>query len=106
MSRTNSPMGLCSEATKFLEQNEVKPEQCPHCNQLISSSITARQIGEYEGYWDVKYSLLRYKLKDGRTADEYLQLTEFSGGPVMFLGLQISDGTKIEWEDWEIQAYI
>ena len=109
MGRSNQPMGLCSDAVSFLEKEKVTPESCPYCNRPFSPKSfpsTIEEIGEYEGYFDEKFPLLRYFLKDGRHADEYLQTVEYSGGPVMFLGLQVSDGTKFEWEDWEIQGYI
>ena len=62
MGRSNQPMGLCSDAVSFLEKEKVTPESCPYCNRPFSPKSfpsTIEEIGEYEGYFDEKFPLLR-----------------------------------------------
>jgi hypothetical protein len=58
-------------------------------------------VGEYTGFND--YPLHRHQLKDGRTADEFLQAISWSSGPMFFLGLRVSDGTEFAWSEEEIE---
>jgi hypothetical protein len=52
--------------------------------------------------YDQEYSLFRWRLTDGQVADEFHQVTEWSSGPVMFLGLRIGE-IVLEWSDEEIR---
>jgi hypothetical protein len=49
-----------------------------------------------------EYSLIRYYLPDGRTADEFLQADPWSSGPCFFLGLRVSDGQEFLWPQEDI----
>jgi hypothetical protein len=49
--------------------------------------------------FDQQYPLHRHLLRDGRLADEFLQASPWDCGPMFFLGLQVSDGTRFEWSE-------
>jgi hypothetical protein len=55
--------------------------------------------------FDQEYHLYRHALKDGRTADEFLQVAPWSSGPMFFIGLKVSDGVEFIWTEEEIASY-
>lgn len=96
--RMDQPQGLPRSAVEFLREYEVPPPYCDCCGRPFARDIT--EIGTYEGFDE--HGLYRYKLKDGRTADEFLQASHWSSGPMFFVGLKVSDGTIFKWGDDEI----
>ena len=96
--------GLPAMALFFLEQHELQPEPrvCPTCNR---PNLPERQVvGHYTGMFEDSYPLHRYKLKDGRTADEFLQASPWSSGPVHFIGLRISSGEEFLHSEEDIRG--
>jgi hypothetical protein len=91
--------GLAPEALKFLDENRRPPCTCPACGHVTAAYIEA--IDEYTGMFGDSYPLHRYQLKHGKTADEFLQVADWSSGAVHFLGLRLEDGTEITWGNWE-----
>ena len=100
--RTDQPQGLPVSAEVFLDEQEVRPDCCPTCKRPFPPTLEA--IGDYEGF--DTYPLHRHQLKDGRTADEFLQASPWSSGPLLFLGLRVSDGTEFTWTDDEIDERV
>lgn len=96
--RCDSFMGLPGSAISFLNQHETVPEPCPCCKRGYPPQL--EKIGSCNGYDE--YVLFRHFLNDGKTADEFLQVIHFDSGPVIFLGLKVSDGSVIEWSKEEI----
>jgi len=47
--------------------------------------------------------LRRYDLTDGRTADEFVQEEIWSSGPMVWLGLKVSDGTMFKHPEEDIR---
>ncbi len=99
MSRSDQPIGITSEARNWLKNNEIRGEVCPTC--WHPHPVSLEKIGTYSGYNE--YSLYRHKLTNGHYADEFLQCTPWSSGPVFFLGLRVSDGTEFTWTEDEIE---
>lgn len=102
MSRSDQYIGMTEAATKFLQENEVVEEPCPHCQRPYP--VIRKEIATYSGMFGEDYSLYRHELKDGRTADEFLQAEPWSSGPMFFIGLKVSDGTEFLWPDKEIDT--
>lgn len=98
--REDQFMGLPPAADAFLKEHEVPEVCCPSCARPFPRNY--EQVGEYHGMFETAYPLHRHVLKDGRTADEFLQAAPWSSGPVHFLGLRVSDGTEFTWTDDEI----
>jgi hypothetical protein len=98
--RCDQFMGLPKEARDFLERYQEVPDPCPHCNRPFLPKI--EEIGTYFGMFSDEYPLSRHFLKNGCTADEFLQASPWSSGPVHFLGLKVSDGTVFEWAQEDI----
>jgi hypothetical protein len=96
--------GHCPAAQAFLEQNEVQPKICLHCKRPLP--YKRKQVDTFFGMFDEEYPLWQRELKDGRTADEFLQAAPWSSGPVHFLGLQVSDGTVFEWTEEEMEEWL
>ncbi len=94
--RCDQFMGLSGSALEFLGEWELK---CCTCQQSLPGK---RTIGHYVGMFDNEYPLVRYILRDGRAADEFLQTASWSSGPMFFLGLRVSDGTEYVWTQEEI----
>lgn len=97
--RCDQPHGLPPAADAFLTEYEVEPVCCEACKRPFPHQLEV--IGQYEGYNE--YPLYRHQLKNGRTADEFLQEIVCSSGPMFFLGLRVSDGTEIAWSEEEIE---
>jgi hypothetical protein len=92
--------GLPLAATEFLREHEIVPEPCPTCHRPHPPQLDA--VGSFSGMFDDVYSLHRHYLKDGRTADEFLQAAPWSSGPVHFIGLQVSSGETFVHSDEDI----
>jgi len=97
--RCDQPQGLPPAADAFLAEFEVPPVCCETCKRPFPRQLEV--VGEYTGFND--YPLHRHQLKDGRTADEFLQAVPWSSGPMFFLGLRVSDGTEFAWSEEEIE---
>ena len=102
--RCDQPMGLTREAKRFLGEY-MTDERCPTCGHR--KFPTPEVIGTYDGLGGQDYPLNRYVLKEGH-ADEYLQTSPWSSGPIFFIGLRIYNqyGTlegTIEWTEQEIE---
>lgn len=95
--RCSQPQGLPVEAIEFLDKNAVKINQCQHCHR--HDGYQKEAIGTH-GMFD-ELSLYRYTLSDGRTADEYIQHTVWSSGPMEWLGLRWGSAT-FEWTKEEL----
>lgn len=90
--RCSQPYGLPLDAQLFLEKNE-SVVRCEHCNSILK--YDREVLGNCGMFDDVP--ILRYNLKDGRTADEFLQYSPWSSGPMLFFALVVSDGTVFRW---------
>lgn len=101
--RMDQPQGLPPEAHSFLATNEIEPKVCPHCKRPYP--LERGVIGSYEGMFGTEYPLHKRVLKDGRIAEEFLQATIWSSGPMFFLGLKMSNGTVFEWSDEELEQF-
>lgn len=88
--------GLPKHALEFLEEWR---KRCGCCGQFLPSPLT---VGHYVGMFEDEYSLTQYCLRDGRTADEFLQAEPWSSGPMFFLGLKVSDGQEFLWTQEDI----
>lgn len=102
--RMDQPQGLPPIAEKFLRDWEVVPNPCRCCDRPFPPDVEI--IGHYYGSLDVKYPLYRHKLKNGSYADEFLQTTELSSGPMFFLGLRCEHGSGFKWSLEEIKERI
>lgn len=103
--REDQPQGLPADAEVFLTANclLVGAKPCPHCGKPTIQVRKTEKCGEYIGMFDDEYLLLRYFLIDGRTADEFEQCAPWSSGPMIFLGLKVSDGTEFKWTEKDIE---
>ncbi len=99
--RCSQPQGLPEEAEKFLEENAIKKNVCSKCGRY-SGHITEKQEKTY-GMFE-EFNLLKYKLKSGGWAEEYIQYCYWSSGPVEFSALKLPDGTKIEWDKEYVES--
>jgi len=97
--RCTQPMGLPPEAYAFLLDNTVRRNVCPTCNR--DDGPVCEVIGSTGMFDDLP--LHQYTLTDGRTATEFVQAEVWSSGPMIWLALDLSDGTKIEWPPEEIE---
>ncbi len=98
LSRSDSFFGKTTSAIGFLEKYEVKGEECLECGHV--EHVKLQKIGDVHGFDD--YSLFRHHLVNGDYADEFLQATEWSSGPMFFIGLRVCDGKEFIWLDEEI----
>ena len=97
--RCTQPMGLPTEATQFLQKHAMRDNPCWHCDRddgPVSRVLARVGLGE-------DLPLHEYELKDGRTAKEIVQHEVWSSGPMIWLSLEISDGTMIEWDPKNIE---
>lgn len=98
--RCTQPYGLPAKATEFLRENAVRKNPCEHCGR--DSGYATVCIGKY-GMFD-EMELLSYTLidLDDQVAEEFIQRTVWSSGPMIWLGLRLGDGTTIVWADEEM----
>ncbi len=101
MSRSDQHMGMSSKAIYFLEKYEIKPKVCAVCNR--PHYLKLEEISSFSGMFTDEYPLHRHQLIDGLHADEYLQCSPWSSGPMFFIGLKISDGRKFTWTNEEVE---
>ena len=100
--RCTQPQGLSMGTEVFLRENAKHHDSCPTCGH--SRGMIREQHDKYYGMFDEEFPLWQYTLKDGRTAKEYKQDEVWSSGPMIYLGLELSDGTKMEWSREELEA--
>ncbi len=79
--------GLPTDAIEFLNTNIKEPIICPTCN--CTRPFKTAVAGYYIGMFGEKYDLYRYELKDTGYAEEFVQASPWSSGPVFFLGLKV-----------------
>lgn len=96
--RCSQPMGLPRAANEFIYQHAKLVDECQHCHRHSGHEVA--EIGSYGMFGELK--LHRYLLKDGRTADEFVQYCEHWSGPMEWLGLRVSDGSEFLWTAEEI----
>lgn len=101
--RMDQFIGLTDAAQEFLRENEAYGGMCPTCKQSLPRIL--QQVGSFTGMFDQEYPLFQHTLKDGCTADEFLQTSPWSSGPMFFLGLRVSDGREFLWAEEEITSY-
>lgn len=105
--RTDQHVGLPPAARLFLVAHEQKAVDCPHCHRPMPHELPV--IGKYEGMDE--YPLFRHPLNDGGHADEFLQASPWSSGPLLFLGLLLYKPNgdfegSIEWTEDGIQEQL
>jgi hypothetical protein len=93
-------IGLSPAAETFLQEHEISVKVCECCKRPFPRDLQV--VGHYYGMFETEYPLYRHILKDSRVADEFLQTSPWDCGPMFFLGLQVSDGTRFEWTEEEI----
>lgn len=94
--------GLCAEAKVFLKENEVPEKICECCKRPFPRDLEI--IGHYQGMSGDEYPLYRHRLKNGNCADEFLQATPWSSGPMFFLGLRLPVSLfEFKWSEIEIE---
>lgn len=91
-------MGLPAEATVLLAVQAVRSSPCDHCGR--DDGPVSKVIGHVGMFDDL--ALHEYELKDGRTAREVVQEEIWSSGPMIWLALELSDGSRIEWDPKDI----
>lgn len=96
--RCSQPQGLPAIAEEILRANAVKVNQCKHCQR--HDGYQRESIGEY-GMFD-ELILFRYILVDRSTADEFIQHSIWSSGPMIWLGLRWKD-SEFVWLEEEMQ---
>lgn len=102
--RTDQYIGLTKSATEFIEQNEIAPQKpCSCCGRPFK--IERKVCGTYEGMFEDEYYLSEYQLKDGNIAQEFLQASPWSSGPMFFIGLKTSDGKEFRWSVEEMSNF-
>lgn len=70
--RCDQHIGLPTEAIFFLDKMEVEPNVCHDCERPYPRDLEV--IDNYYGMFNNQYNLYRHQLKDGRYADEFLQV--------------------------------
>jgi hypothetical protein len=83
-------MGLPFKAISFLKENAKTLSQCSACSRHDGYD---REAYTYAGMVD-DVPLYEYELKGGRTAQEFVQHTVWSSGPILWLGLRIITPNK------------
>ena len=93
-------VGLTKEAHEFLANNvEMIPDLiCSDCGKVITTkqNIVATQVADM--FYDDGPTLNAYRLNDGRTAVEVVQMAPWSSGPMGFLCLSIDNERVFEWK--------
>lgn len=101
MSRCDQFAGLPNEAVEFLNENLLPPITCPTCNCI--RPFKTEVVGHFSGMFGDQYDLSRHQLKDGGWADEFVQASPWSSGPVFFLGLRTNTGQVFLWPQETIE---
>jgi len=96
--RMSQPMGLPTEAQKFLQKHAKRVDPCEHCKR--HSGYVKRRTGDTGMFHDVP--IFEYTLDNGGHADEFIQHTIWSSGPMEWFGLKIFDtkGVHINTIEW------
>jgi len=98
-------MGLTSETEKYIDENCMKVgcNPCPHCGQHTSERLLILGVEYIDSFYGDGPNLHTYRLKQGGLVKEIIQAEIWSSGPVCFLCLELTDGTRIgEWSKEEI----
>lgn len=104
--RCDQFMGLPPDADQFLHEHAIKPKRCVACNQVIPPKLEV--IEWYGGMFGEQFPLHRIPLKGGGYAEEFLQASPWSSGPIFFHGLRVyarGTGTLVTtftWPDEEL----
>jgi hypothetical protein len=99
--RCTQDFGLSKAAREFLDTHAILVNHCSHCGRFDGYK---HDEGEPYGMFD-ELRLKLYHLSDGKVAKEYIQESIWDSGPMIFLGLIVSDGTMISWSEEEISPY-
>lgn len=98
--RCSQSRGLPKEAGEFLRNFAEVKDFCRCCGR--DDGYVKEQINEPQGFFSDP-ALFKYTLRDGSTADEYIQREIWDSGPVTWLGLDVG-GRKYEWTQDDINT--
>lgn len=109
MSRSTQIMGISFAAFEYLRKHAAVTSMttCKECGHVRGGEMTRhvydQTTGRKEGMFEDGPDLYEYDLKDGSKAREVVQAVHWSSGPVIFLCLQLSNGSRVgEWSAEEI----
>jgi len=97
--RCTQPQGLPSEAEDFLRENAAVLDRCGFCGR--HNGYDTRKIGETGMFDDLP--ILEYRLKNGCVAQEFVQLTIWDCGPMIWMGLKVGD-KEFRWNEDTIES--
>jgi hypothetical protein len=97
--------GLAPIALEFLRAHQCPPRTCSTCGHATTVCVE-ETVSSYRTGWGDKDNLNRHYLKDGEFADEFLQVIEWSSGPIYFLGLRLQNGTELTWMPEDIEEWL
>ena len=110
MSRSTQIMGLSPRAHRFLDKHGVTMPlvTCKTCGHSTGGAAVCEvydtESGVAAGMFDDGPELRKWELQSGEWAKEVVQEVPWSSGPVIFLTLELQDGTRIgDWTEEEIQ---
>lgn len=102
--RCSQEYGLPQEAMDFLRDNARVKDFCLCCGRDAGyERVQINETDESESFPDT--ALFRYVLKDGNTADEYIQTEIWDSGPMTWLGLDVNY-RKYEWSQNDIEGSV
>ena len=92
-------VGLTEEAELFLKENVkmVPHVVCPKCQEVISHQPRVLKSKVVDMFYGDGPSCNTYELKDGRVAEEVVQVAPWSSGPMGFMCLVIDGKPHFEW---------
>jgi hypothetical protein len=96
--------GLPVAAETFLAENRRPLRICSTCGHVTKTYI--EKYDTFLGMFMNEYPLYRHQLKNGQFAEEFLQAAPWSGGPIHFLGLRLSDGTEFKWPEEDMAPWL
>lgn len=93
--RMYQEIGLKPEACAWLEEHaaRVTVVTCPHCGRIVSDTLEAEVYERRDSFYGAGPALRRYRLKDGGTVREIVQVEPRSSGPMAFFCLEAENGT-------------
>jgi len=99
--RCHQYIGLTKEAEAFLLANveRIVDLTCPKCGEVISTKLNILKIESEDAFYGDGPTLSTYKLKDGRIAQEVVQVQPWSSGPMSFICLEIEGKRCYEWKE-------
>lgn len=108
MSRSYHGIGLTSEALKWIEDNCVKEPDliCPHCQKTISEKVKIISKKHADCFYGDGPDLRKMVTHGGEIVQEVIQTSPWSGGPVVFLCLEINGKKQFKWSEAEIESYL